>query len=500
MENLHLNVLMTTPVRKRHALLLADNNNSENSTPIDCLTNSPLFTTKALARDVPATPQARPSQCGLLAALSLERHDALDTPPLRQDDADRRLFFNVTTPSSIFICGSQGSGKSHTLSCLLENCLADSNATILPRPLSALLFHYDTFISDDGGSPCEAAFLASLSGVQVRVVCAPTNIRTIQKTYQHLNVNVEPLQIDSYDLNTKRILDLMAVKPEEGSIPLYVHTVSRILREMRMSQQATGARFDYQTFKTEILAADLSPAQLAPLNQRLAMLESFMPPMGDMRKGENKKSHRGTTWKNQPGLLTIVDLSCPCVSPETACSLFNICLSLFLEQKIVCGRVVALDEAHKYMTSSPESSVLTNSLLSTVRLQRHLGARIFVSTQEPTIAPAFLDLCTVTIIHRFSSPAWLHALDAHIALMQQHESDSIAQRDNHSNSRKETAREIFKKIIQLKPGEALVFAPSAMTAIGNVDGSSVDGSTKFYMQVRIRSRLSDDGGCSVLAG
>lgn len=152
------------------------------------------------------------------------------------------------------------------------------------------------------------------------------------------------------------------------------------------------------------------------------------------------------------------------------------------------------------MTSSPESSVLTNSLLSTVRLQRHLGARIFVSTQEPTIAPAFLDLCTVTIIHRFSSPAWLHALDAHIALMQQHESDSIAQRDNHSNSRKETAREIFKKIIQLKPGEALVFAPSAMTAIGNVDGSSVDGSTKFYMQVRIRSRLSDDGGCSVLAG
>lgn len=179
MENLDLNVLVTTPVRERHALLLPDNN-SENSATIDYLTNSPLFTTHALAQDVPVAPQMRPSQCGLLAALSLERHDASDTPPFHQDDADRRLFFNVTTPSSIFICGSQGSGKSHTLSCLLENCLADSDATILPRPLSALLFHYDTFISDDGGSPCEAAFLASLSGVQVRVVCAPTNIRTIQ--------------------------------------------------------------------------------------------------------------------------------------------------------------------------------------------------------------------------------------------------------------------------------------------------------------------------------
>ena len=70
---------------------------------------------------------------------------------------------------------------------------------------------------------------------------------------------------------------------------------------MRMSQQATGAPFDYQAFKSEILAADLSPAQLAPLNQRLAMLESFMPHMGDMRKGKNKKSHKGTTWKNQVG-------------------------------------------------------------------------------------------------------------------------------------------------------------------------------------------------------
>lgn len=179
MENLHLNILMTTPVRKRHALLLADNN-SKKSTTIDCLNNSPLFTTQALALDVPTTPKMRPSQCGLLADLSLERHDALDTPPVRQDHTDRRLFFNVTTPSSIFICGSQGSGKSHTLSCLLENCLVDSDATMLPRPLSALLFHYDSFISDDGGSPCEAAFLASLSGVQVRIICAPTNIRTIQ--------------------------------------------------------------------------------------------------------------------------------------------------------------------------------------------------------------------------------------------------------------------------------------------------------------------------------
>ncbi|KAI8411684.1 hypothetical protein FOFC_08278 [Fusarium oxysporum] len=41
------------------------------------------------------------------------------------------------------------------------------------------------------------------------------------------------------------------------------------------------------------------------------------------------------------GQLTIVDFSCPCVIPEMACALFNICLSLFLERGTSLGKVVA---------------------------------------------------------------------------------------------------------------------------------------------------------------
>ena len=33
------------------------------------------------------------------------------------------IFLNTNPPVSSFICGSQGSGKSYTLSCMLENCL-----------------------------------------------------------------------------------------------------------------------------------------------------------------------------------------------------------------------------------------------------------------------------------------------------------------------------------------------------------------------------------------
>jgi hypothetical protein len=110
-----------------------------------------------------------------------------------------------------------------------------------------------------------------------------------------------------------------------------------------------------------------------------------------------------------------------------------------------------------------------------------------------------LDLCTVRIIHRFSSPAWLPALEAHIALMQKIEPDPTDQRNGYLTSGKESTRKLFEKIIRLDTGEAFVFAPSATVAIGNFGCSSTNASTRSYVKVKIRSRLSDDRGRSVLA-
>lgn len=128
-------------------------------------------------------------QHGLLAGLS----EVLDNEQL-SDSSDRhfhedpRVFFNTTSPSSTFICGSQGSGKSHTLSCLLENCLIPSVASKLPKPMTGIVFHYDTFISDKSGSPCEAAYLSSNHNIRIRVLCSPTNLRTIQVKPRHYMV------------------------------------------------------------------------------------------------------------------------------------------------------------------------------------------------------------------------------------------------------------------------------------------------------------------------
>lgn len=61
-----------------------------------------------------------------------------------------------------------------------------------------------------------------------------------------------------------------------GSLPLYMSVIERILRELREEQQDTGLPFHYRAFKARVKEAALTDAQLAPLQQRLETLESFM--------------------------------------------------------------------------------------------------------------------------------------------------------------------------------------------------------------------------------
>jgi len=144
------------------------------------VTGTPLFT-KPVQNHVPA----HFTQYGFLAGMSsiLEKAALEGAAAQKLTAEDPRLFFNIASPSSAFICGSQGSGKSHTLSCLLENCLTKSFVNNLENPLAGLVFHYDSFTSDNRGTPCEAAYLASDRNIKVRVLCSPTNLETIKVSY-----------------------------------------------------------------------------------------------------------------------------------------------------------------------------------------------------------------------------------------------------------------------------------------------------------------------------
>ena len=101
------------------------------------------------------------------------------------------------------------------------------------------------------------------------------------------------------DLNTRRMMDLMSVKADEGHTPLYIHTVNRILREMRIEQQSSGESFKLQKFKRLLAGAGLLATQIAPLNQRLETLESFLAPEESVKskfKNRAQAQRLGSSW------------------------------------------------------------------------------------------------------------------------------------------------------------------------------------------------------------
>jgi hypothetical protein len=101
----------------------------------------------------------------------------------------------------------------------------------------------------------------------------------------------------------------MAVKQSEP-VPLYIHTIYRIVREMRLIQQEEVGVFDYKDFKNRILDSGLTPAQLSPLSQRLETLESFMPGFGSTFSGKerlaNGLSKLADTWSSN--VCNVIDL------------------------------------------------------------------------------------------------------------------------------------------------------------------------------------------------
>jgi hypothetical protein len=389
--------------------------------------------TYSTSHDIPLLPQY-----GLLG-FEIDENDVLKPP--------EPIMINVHAPNSVFICGSQGSGKSYTLACLLEGfLLSDPRFRRLQQPVAGLVFYYD---SESSGAIAEIVHLAS-RGVRVNILVSSSNFAATQDRYRAAthgatNITIEKILLPPSELSVERMHRLMAFSEKSDLVPLYMEVIQRILRQMAISGQGRG--FNYGEFLGHLDAASLTADQQRPMRLRLDLLQSFMrwPPT----KSDLKKKAPQTLLSLQPGNLTIVDLSDPFLDDATVCMLFDICLSIAKEKRPRCGLVVALDEAHKYMNQSPAAANFTDRLLTTIREQRHIGTRVIVSTQEPTISEKLLDLCSVSIVHQFKSPAWFQAIRAH-----------LRGASGFLNTTDEQAS-MFEDIMGLTVGESKVFAPSA---------------------------------------
>jgi hypothetical protein len=394
------------------------------------------------------------------------------------------IMFNMHAPNSVFICGSQGSGKSYTLACLLENCLlSDPRFGQVQQPIAGLAFNYDT---DSSGAIAETVHLCS-RGVKVNVLVSSSNFDVTLERYRvatqgSANVTIEKFLLPPSDLSVERMYRLMAFSEKAESVPLYMEVIQKILRQMAVSGQGRG--FNYGEFLRLLDAANLTTDQQRPMRLRLDLLQSFMrwpPTKSDLKRKTPKK-----LLNLRSGTLTIVDLSDPFLDDTTVCMLFDICLSIAKENRPKCGLVVALDEAHKYMNQSPTAKNFTDRLLLTVREQRHIGIRVIIATQEPTISEKLLDLCSVSIVHQFKSPAWFQTIRNHLG-----GASSISYSSDGQVS-------LFEDIIGLGVGESRVFAPSAFVRMDEGEKPERLGSGVIHMKTR--TRVGVDGGVSVMVG
>lgn len=412
------------------------------------------------------------TQRGLLGGVLAVNASGL--PPTLKDP---RIYINLDAPSSGLVCGVQGSGKSHTVSCIIEGSLMmDRRIGTLPAPLATVVFHYD---EENGGRPCEAAYLSELKtgsarGVEeVVVLVSPSNLNTRRRVYSSLtHVKVEPLRISETDLNASRMLSMMGADNLE-TMPLYLFSAMAILREMGSDG------FSYQGFRKKLAESDFNRTQQSMLQLRLDLLDSFLKGTGkDIVKFFNS------------GRLVIVDLSDPFVDGVTAAMLFNICLGLFIEWKNTTGKLIVLDEAHKYLTNA-DANQFTRSICSIIRQQRHLAARVVVSTQEPTVVPpSVLDLMSWIICHRFTSPSWVKHLMHHICV----DETSVGEDDNNGSG--SNAPDWAKQVMRLRTGEGLLCSASAL--FPSKEGT-LERLGTGYAVIKSRMRLTRDGGESILA-
>jgi hypothetical protein len=369
-------------------------------------------------------------QYGLLG-FDLDNRDSTGSP--------EPILLNTNSPSSVFLCGSQGSGKSYTLSCMLENhILRDESVGAQRETIPGFVFHWDTNTS---GSLAEAASLCSRPGIKVRLLVSWSNYQQMKQLYEDFarkvggQIEVRPLLFEDTELTVSHIRNLMTFRDGSLETPLYLEVIQNILR--RLGRKAE--QFSVRVFLRDLAVAGLNPSQLQMLDQRLSILKTFSAATApdivqqdyknlnpkDLKRERRKQGlgFNGDCITVERGTLTIIDLSDPFVDASTACVLFDICLAIILKRhkeaitagKISPGLIVTLDEAHKFLDKNiPSADVFTSSLLTTIREQRHNAAGVIIATQEPTISEKLLDLCSISIVHRFNSPAWFTTLCGHL--------------------------------------------------------------------------------------
>lgn len=376
----------------------------------------------------------------------------------RQAGTGRPVAVDLDGTNVISVFGLQGAGKSYTVGTLLEAALIrDRHLNRLPSPLAGVVFHYSTdrryvpeFASmGEANDDNEAVDALSRdydtnprAVTEVLVLVPPDVLEERQREFPDLQV--KPLLVGPQELTVDDWRLLMGL---EGGEQMYARAMNTIFRQLR-------GGVTIESLKAAIDASRMNQAQKDLASMRVEFVEAFVEDGAEV------------TRYVKPGRLLIVDLRDPYTEEDQALALFMVLLGRFGEvEDPATGRfnkLIVFDEAHKYM----HNERLTTAIVESGRLMRHTGTSIVMASQDPPSVPKkVIELSTLIVGHRMTSPQWLEHL-------------------RKANEAFDTRSMNVSMLAQLAAGEAFVWAR--------------DGDSEFRrpQRVRMRPRLTRHGGAT----
>ena len=313
---------------------------------------------------------------------------------------------------TISLFGVQGAGKSYTIGSVTEMVLKQfSNVNHLPAPMASVIFHYSdsmyyapeftsmVYPNDEAEqlAKLKAEYGADAGRIEDVILLTPERQLEERKS-EYPDLAIHPIAFDSAELSIK---DWMFLMGAIGNDSIYIKELKEIMRDLDPDISLSG-------IKEAVSDSEyLSSSQKRSANHRLKFASRFLKDGFKLRN------------LMKPGRLIIVDLRDQLIEKEEALGLFVVMLNIFSGVKAVNGvsfnKFIVFDEAHKYMNNKD----LVSSITEAIREMRHRGVSVMIASQDPMSLPTdIIELSSIVVMHRFSSPAWVKHVQKAITPLQ----------------------------------------------------------------------------------
>ena len=324
----------------------------------------------------------------------------------------RVIGLDLNECNTVSLFGVQGAGKSYTIGSITEMVLRQfSKVNKLPAPMASVIFHYSesmdyapeftsmVYPNDESGqlAKLKAEYGAKPGNIKDVILLAPeSQVETRKSEYPDLEVH--SIGFDSSELSVK---DWMFLLGAMGNDSTYIKELKQIMKACRNDMSLVNIRNGVAN------SSHMSSSQRSLAEQKLDFAEEYIT------DGNKLQQYL------KPGRLIIVDLRDEFIEKDEALGLFVVMLNIFSSVMRVDGQAfnkfIVFDEAHKYMNNKE----LVSSITTAIREMRHKGVSIMIASQDPMSLPTeIIELSSIVVMHRFSSPAWVKHVQKAITPLQ----------------------------------------------------------------------------------